>query len=153
MNIFRIIAGLLVGLSLSMQSAVAAPDVPDVAERLTAWTAAIETGTVDQVMEMYDRDAVMFSVFAVKPLETPKAMRNYYEEVFKNPDRKVQVTQSQVRTFGNVALNSGLYRISYKQDGETIVIPSRFSFTYVLKDGEWIIIEHHSSKVPLAELE
>jgi hypothetical protein len=68
-----------------------------------------------------------------------------------NPDINVNVTESHPRQFGNVAINSGLYTLSYTQDGETVTIPSRFSFTYLLKDGKWMIMDHHSSKVPLAE--
>jgi uncharacterized protein (TIGR02246 family) len=151
MSMFRkVILATAIAASMMLQPAIAAT-VPDVKEALTQWVKTVETGNTEQMLALYDKDAIMFSVFAVKPLETPKALHRYYDEVYKNPDRKVVVTESYVRMFGNVALNSGLYTLSYKQDNEPVVIPSRFSFTYVLKDGKWVIIEHHSSKVPLAE--
>ena len=28
--------------------------------------------------------------------------------------------------------------------------PARFSFTYRLRDGQWLIADHHSSSVPAA---
>lgn len=128
-----------------------AADAPTVASALTTWETAVESGSIDKIMSLYDKDAIMFSVFAVKPLETPKALRDYYKKVVANPDINVNVTESHPRQFGNVAINSGLYTLSYTQDGETVTIPSRFSFTYLLKDGKWMIMDHHSSKVPLAE--
>lgn len=128
-----------------------AADAPTVASALTTWETAVESGSIDKIMSLYDKEAIMFSVFAVKPLETPKALRDYYKKVVANPDINVNVTESHPRQFGNVAINSGLYTLSYTQDGETVTIPSRFSFTYLLKDGKWMIMDHHSSKVPLAE--
>ncbi len=128
-----------------------AADAPDVPSALTAWKAAVESGSVDKIMTLYDKDAIMFSVFAIKPLETPDALKKYYKKVVQNPDIKVSITEVHPRQFGDVALNSGLYTLSYSQDGETVSIPSRFSFTYLLKNGKWMIIDHHSSKVPLAE--
>ena len=124
---------------------------PTVASALTTWESAVESGSIDKIMALYDKEAIMFSVFAVKPLETPKALREYYKKVVANPDINVTVTETHPRQFGNVAINSGLYTLSYTQDGETVTIPSRFSFTYLLKDGKWMIVDHHSSKVPLAE--
>jgi len=126
---------------------------PEVASALVNWKAAVESGSLDKIMALYDKDVIMFSVFAVKPLETPQELKSYYEKVVQNPDIKVAVTESHPRQFGDVAVNSGLYTLSYSQDGETVSIPSRFSFTYVLKNGKWVIVDHHSSKIPLADVD
>jgi hypothetical protein len=128
-----------------------AADAPPVGDALTQWKAAVETGSVDKVMAMYDKEAIMFSVFAIKPLETPKELRGYYKKVVENPDISVKITESHPRQYGDIAINSGLYTLSYTQDGETVSIPSRFTFAYILKGGKWMIVDHHSSKVPLAE--
>ena len=35
-------------------------------------------------------------------------------------------------------------------EGDEVTIPARFSFTYRLEGGKWMIVDHHSSRVPLA---
>ena len=147
MNLFSKAA---IALVLFSSTAFAA-EAPPVGEALNQWKAAVETGSVDKVLATYDKDAIMFSVFAVKPLETPKELRAYYKKVVENPDISVKVTETHPRQYGDIGVNSGLYTLSYTQDGEMVTIPSRFTFVYILKGGKWLIVDHHSSKVPLAE--
>ena len=90
----------------------------------------------------------MLSAFAVDPLTTPDQLRAYYGKVVKEPNRKIDVTRQDVRRFGNVASNTGLYVFHYEQDGEPVDLPARFTFVYVLDGGKWKIISHHSSIVP-----
>lgn len=144
------VMGALLALSLWAQPA-SADDAPEVKAALQEWVAAVESGSVDNIMALYDNHAIMFSAFALRPLETPRELRGYYQKVVDNPDIKVTVTDQHPRRFDDVALNSGLYTLSYTQDGEPVSLPSRFSFTYILRNGKWVIVDHHSSKVPLAE--
>jgi len=46
------------------------------------------------------------------------------------------------------ALVSGLYTFRVNEGGAPVVIPARYSFVYEKDDGKWMIVEHHSSKVP-----
>jgi hypothetical protein len=55
-----------------------------------------------------------------------------------------------VREFGDIAINTGFYTFSEVVGGDRVERPSRFSFTYRLRDGEWLIVDHHSSRVPAA---
>jgi len=127
---------------------LAAPQSPDVKSALAEWTKAVEVGTVEEIVAMYDKDAVLLSAFAIDPITTPDGLRGYFTKVIKEPNRKVDVTTQDVRQFGNVASNTGLYVFHYDQEGETLDFPARFTFVYVLKDGKWKIISHHSSHVP-----
>lgn len=130
---------------------VFAADTPKVEDAIKGWKAAVEGRNIDKIVSFYDKKAIMFPAFAIKPLTTRAQLTEYYKKVTANPDVKVEITETHPRQFGNVALNSGLYKLSYTQEGEEVVIPSRFSFTYILKDGKWVIVDHHSSKVPLEQ--
>jgi hypothetical protein len=147
---FRSIAGVF-AVSVMLAGAVyaASTKTPDVSDALKQWEAAVESRNIDKVVSYYDKKAIMFPAFAIKPLTTRAQLTEYYRKVTSNPDVKVEITETHPRQFGNVALNSGLYTLSYTQEGESIVIPSRFSFTYILSGGKWVIVDHHSSKVPL----
>jgi hypothetical protein len=61
---------------------------------------------------------------------------------------RVEVQETHPRRFGNMAVNTGRYTLSYTQEGEEVVVPARFTFTYQLQGGKWIIVDHHSSAVP-----
>ena len=126
-------------------------DVPDVQNALIDWKAAVERASLDGIMKLYDKDALMISTFAQVPMTKREQIAAYYKKVVVNTDIKVDIDDTHPRVFGDVAINSGRYTLSYTQEGETISIPARFTFVYVLKGGKWMIVEQHSSRVPLPE--
>lgn len=130
---------------------VYAAEKPDVSEALNAWKAAVEAGNVDDIMKLYDKKAVMISTFAQQPMRKREQLIGYFKKVIVNPDIKIEIEDSHPRVFDNVAVDSGRYVLSYSQEGETISIPARFTFVFALEDGKWMIVEQHSSRVPLPD--
>ncbi len=128
--------------------AFAADKTADVRAALTEWVQAVEKHDAEKVVSLYDADSVMLSAFAVDPITTHAGLMEYYKKVVNEPGISIDVTAQDIRTFGNVAVNTGLYTFHWVQDGETMDVPARFSFVYVLKNGKWSIISHHSSRVP-----
>jgi hypothetical protein len=135
-------------LFLALPLVAQAADKPDVSTALTEWVAAVESGDAVKVVALYDKDAIFFSTFAVKPMKTQAERLGYYKKAVAEPDIKIDINESHPYIFGDVAINSGLYTFHYTQDGEPMTIPARFSFTYILQGGKWVIVEHHSSRVP-----
>ena len=127
------------------------PSKQTVEAALEQWKEAVEAGKVDDIMKLYDRNAVMISTFAQVPMTKREQIAGYYKKVVTNPDIKVEIEDSHPRLFGNVAVVSGRYTLSYTQEGETISIPARFSFVYALESGKWVIVDQHSSRVPLPD--
>ena len=53
------------------------------------------------------------------------------------------------RVYGGIAIVSGAYTFSDIRDGvATNVRPSRFSFVFRRDSDRWLIVDHHSSRVP-----
>jgi hypothetical protein len=50
-----------------------------------------------------------------------------------------------VRIFDNLAINSGSYTFTFKDGSQA---QARFTFVYQWDGESWLIIEHHSSKMP-----
>lgn len=121
---------------------------PDVATALTEWVAAVESHDAAKVVALYDKDAIFFSTFAVAPMKTQAERLAYYKKAVAEPDIKIDINESHPHVFGDVAINSGLYTFHYTQEGEEVTVPARFSFAYMLKGDKWVIIDHHSSKMP-----
>jgi uncharacterized protein (TIGR02246 family) len=133
--------------------ALAQDKAPAVESALAAWVKAVEEGTVEEIVTLYDQDAMMLSAFAVDPMTSRNQLKAYFGKVVKEPNRTVDITKQDVRRFGDVASNTGLYSFYFEQDGEPVELKARFTFVYVLKNGQWKIISHHSSRVPGAKVE
>ena len=108
----------------------------------------MESGSVDDVTDLYDSHAVLISAFQEKPITTHFALVKYYHRVESNPGIKIDINEQHPHVYGNFAINSGLYTFHDIEDGEPVATPARFSFTYILKDGKWVIIDHHASRMP-----
>ena len=126
-------------------------DKPDIQAALIDWKAAVESASFDDIMKLYDKHAIMISTFAQNPMTKREQIAGYFKKVIVNPDIKIDIEESHPRIFGNFAINSGRYTLSYTQEGEPISIPARFSFAYALEGGKWLIVDQHSSRVPLPE--
>lgn len=141
-------------LSFPISAREAAPErvkagMPEVEDALMAWKEAVEGGDAEAIMRLYDKKAIMISTFVQKPMTTREAMLSYYKKVVENPDVRVEIEEEYPRKFGDIAVNTGRYTLSYTQEGEEVVVPARFSFTYQLQGKKWVIVDHHSSAVPL----
>jgi uncharacterized protein (TIGR02246 family) len=134
--------------------AIAKPSAkPDVSAALEQWVDALEANDAEKTVALYDKDAVFFSTFATKSLNTQEERLAYYKKVVENPDIVIDIVEQHPRAYGDVAVNSGLYDLSYTQEEEEVTIHSRFSFTYILRGGKWVIVDHHSSKMPGSKTE
>ncbi|MEZ5691798.1 MAG: DUF4440 domain-containing protein [Rickettsiales bacterium] len=126
-------------------------EAPDISSALVDWKQAVEGKSVDKILSLYDKDAIMISTFVLQPMTKREELVGYYKKVIENPDVRVKIEDTHPRQFGDMAVNTGKYVLSYTQEGEEVVVPARFSFVYQLRDGKWIIVDHHSSAVPVAE--
>ena len=61
---------------------------------------------------------------------------------------KVAIVEQNVRVYGDTAVNAGTYDFTIFPEGKSRTVPARYSFTYRKKDGQWVIVEHHSSLKP-----
>jgi hypothetical protein len=49
----------------------------------------------------------------------------------------------------NFATSAGFYQFIFiDKSGKTITLPARFTFVYEKQGKEWLIVQHHSSKMP-----
>lgn len=72
----------------------------------------------------------------------------YFAKLTSNEDIKCIPEENQIRIHGSTVINSGLYEFSFKNKDEKVLIPSRFTFVYEKFGDKWLIVNHHSSKMP-----
>ena len=142
-------AGLLLS-ALAVVPAYAGP-AEDAQAAFAAWRTALTSGKPDPVVALYDEHAVLLATLSPKPLLTQAERLGYFGKLTAHPKLNATVEEShtQVLDENNVVL-SGLYTFRFEEAGKPTAIPARFTFVYEKKDGRWVIVEHHSSKIPAA---
>ncbi len=119
----------------------------DILDLFTKWNDTLATGNPDKVVECYSVNATLLPTISNVIRHTPEERRDYFVD-FLALQPIGTIVESSVRVFEDIAVNSGIYSFSLVKDGERVEMPVRFTFVYQQFDGEWLIIEHHSSAMP-----
>jgi uncharacterized protein (TIGR02246 family) len=116
------------------------------------WGQALSSGDPGKVVDLYSKDAILLATLSPKPLTSQKEREEYFKKLMAKPGLAVRVKEEHIRLLDeNNAVLSGLYDFVYQEAGKEVAIPARYSFVYQNRDGKWLIVEHHSSKVPEAQ--
>ena len=142
------VAVLLVGIALP----VLADDKDDVAAAMNLWQEYLAKGSPEdpgQILALYAEDGVLWGTISSKRRDDPAAIRDYFVNAYKAlPKLTVTFTDPYIRVYGDAAVNTGYYTFSYEKDGSMQILPARYSFTLIKRDGDWQIVDHHSSAMP-----
>ena len=125
---------------------LAAPE-DDVAAATQAWADAFSRHDLEGLLRLYDREAVFWGTSSPTLRDTPEAIRDYFKGIPAS-QMVVRIGEARVRVLGDVAVATGHYTFVDRRDGKEAPRPARFSFTYRLRNGQWLIVDHHSSAVP-----
>jgi uncharacterized protein (TIGR02246 family) len=126
-----------------------AGDKEDVAAATAKWAEVFTDDNPDPILALYDTEAVMWGTLSPARRDNPAAIRDYFEKAFKAlPGHKVTFGDQSIRVYGNTAINTGYYTFSFVKDGKPTSLPARYSFVYVKRNGDWKIVDFHSSKMP-----
>lgn len=126
------------------------------------WIKQVTTakGNAEAVLPLYADDAILLPTLSNEIYYNQKDADNYMGDYFKKftslNNLSAQTNKLITRSYGDIAINSGLYTFSYTDNdgqdgaaGNTIMVPARFTFVYKKQeDGSYKIVEHHSSMLP-----
>ena len=122
---------------------------PQVQAATQAWIAAFNSCDAGKAGALYHPEAVLWGTVTPTIISTPAGIRQYFERVCSSsPQPKVVLGEQLVRTYGETAINSGKYTFTVFPGGQPREAPARYSFTYRKTDGQWLIVDHHSSALP-----
>ncbi|MGM0486058.1 MAG: SgcJ/EcaC family oxidoreductase [Planctomycetota bacterium] len=110
----------------------------------TKWNVALKTGKPSNVVSLYAETAVLLPTASNQVRDTPALIEDYFKH-FLERGPSGRIDQSHVRMFGGIAINSGVYTFRFSS-GESM--QARYTFVYQSLDGQWLIVEHHSSAMP-----
>ncbi len=108
------------------------------------WNSALRTGDPKKVAALYETTGILLPTVSNKVRHNHTEIEDYFVHFLaKGPQGAID--EANIRTFGQIAINSGVYTFSFN-DGSAV--QARFSFVYRWNGQRWMIVEHHSSKMP-----
>jgi hypothetical protein len=117
---------------------------------LDVWTSGVNSGALDQVVELYDEGAVLLPTFSNRSLSDSPRIKEYFEKLFRHEEVQVSLHEktlvSQARSESIYSM-SGIYRWEMEIDDEPLSFEARFSYVLDLESSA-PIMHHHSSQVP-----
>ena len=117
---------------------------------LDVWTSGVNSGALDQVVELYDEGAVLLPTFSNRSLSDSPRIKEYFEKLFRHEEVQVSLHEKTLVTQAlseSIYSMSGIYRWEMEIDGEPLSIEARFSYVLDL-ESPTPIMHHHSSQVP-----
>ncbi len=129
----------------------AAPTEAQIGALFDRWNAAVLTGDPEKVAALYAPDAVLLPTLSPEIRTDHAGIVDYFEDFLaKNPSG--ERTRSVVKVLDwHTAIDTGLYTFTFTAaDGTQTYADARYTFVYEKVDGQWLIINHHSSLVPAA---
>lgn len=120
----------------------------EITEEMNCWKLAFSKDTTEDIGSLYDEQASLWGTLSSTRRNSRESIKAYFEKLFTYSNRAVEFNDSNIRLFSNFAISSGMYTFSWVKNGDNISIAARYSFVYINKQGRWLIVEHHSSRMP-----
>ena len=108
------------------------------------WNEALQTGEPKKVSALYHSEAILLPTISDIIRHNHEEIEDYFVH-FLSKCPVGNIDESNVRIYDNLAINSGSYTFTFKDGSQA---QARFTFVYQWDGESWLIIEHHSSKMP-----
>jgi uncharacterized protein (TIGR02246 family) len=119
----------------------------DIGGLFDRWNASLKTGKPDEVIKNYANDAILLPTVSNKPRLTQAERRDYFVHFLENHPVG-EINMRRIKIGCNDALDTGIYTFTF---GNGNKVRARYTFTYALENGKWLISSHHSSAMPEKE--
>ena len=131
---------------LTLQATVALAGTEDevrVAGQL--WIEGISKGDASYMASLYAENAILHGTVSTVIRQGHALILEYFEATEANPPVMNFVEPQHIRVFGDTAVNTGYYETRF---GNGNAIRLRYSFVYHKEGEHWLIVDHHSSRMP-----
>ena len=116
----------------------------DILALFNDWNDALQTRDPKLVTALYDTEDILLPTVYNEVRHNHAEIDDYFKMFCAKGPQGV-IDESNIRLFGDLAINSGVYTFSFT-DGSCA--QARFTFVYRYIGQQWKIIEHHSSVMP-----
>lgn len=123
-------------------------DAKEISALFDQWNASLATGKAEEVAKNYAPDGILLPTVSNKVRHTSAEIADYFVH-FLQKKPKGTILECNIRKYGDIAINSGVYRFDIEADGKPKQVQARYTYVYKKQaDGKWLIAEHHSSGMP-----
>jgi len=109
------------------------------------WNGALDTLDSSAVADRYAKNGVLLPTVSDIPRTDYDSIKDYFDS-FVQMKPQGKILESNVMIGTNWCQDAGIYEFTMGATGD--VVKARYSFVYVLEDGQWKIAHHHSSVMP-----
>ncbi len=117
----------------------------------TEWVDAMicPKNDVNRVLNLYHQNAILLPTFSPIICTNHEQLHNYFKNLITLPTLSITTDDFWSEECNSLIINSGVYTFNYLSQDRQITVPARFSFVYKKYDDQWLIINHHSSVLPV----
>lgn len=115
------------------------------------WNAALRTGDADQVADLYAKDAVLLPTVSNQVRTDRAGIVDYFEHFLRNKPVGKKVESVVDVLDRNTVVDAGIYEFALTdyETGAKSTVEARYTYVYEKQpNGTWLIVNHHSSKMP-----
>jgi uncharacterized protein (TIGR02246 family) len=144
MTLMRTTLSLLALLSAFHLQAAAEDEVRAAGQK---WIESIGMGDPDLMVSLYAEDAILHGTGSPVVREGHALIREYFAGLTARVTMNF-VEPQHIRIYDDIAINTGNYETKI---GDAAPIRLRYSFVYHKVGDQWLIVDHHSSRMPEAQ--
>ncbi|MFJ5546410.1 SgcJ/EcaC family oxidoreductase [Streptomyces sp. NPDC093225] len=126
------------------------PSEGEIARLFTSWNTALQTGDPQKVADRYASDAVLLPTVSNQVRTDRAEIVDYFEHFLQSKPvgKKIESIISVLDK--NTAIDTGVYAFTLTDPatGKKSTVKARYTYAYEKRDGAWLIVNHHSSKMP-----
>ena len=114
------------------------------------WNETLQTGDPAKVALLYDaKEGILVPTISPLVRHNHTEIADYFI-IFLARHPFGTITESNIRVYGDIAINSGLYtfELDGQEEGSRVEVDARFTYVYKKEGDDWLILEHHSSVLP-----
>lgn len=120
----------------------------EIAALFDRWNAALATGKTSEVVKLYAHDGILQPTVSNKIRATPEEIGDYFDHFLAlKPHGTINYRQIRILD-DHSAFDSGAYTFDIVKDGKPAKVRARYTYIYKKIDGDWKIVNHHSSAMP-----
>ncbi|MFF7042263.1 SgcJ/EcaC family oxidoreductase [Streptomyces massasporeus] len=115
------------------------------------WNAALQTGDPDRVADLYAKDAVLLPTVSNQVRADRAGIVDYFEHFLPNKPVGTKVESVVNILDRDTVIDTGVYEFALTDHGtgEKSTVRARYTYAYEKQpNGTWLIVNHHSSKMP-----
>ena len=146
-----VVAGCGTGSAATPGGGPAAPARPaeqQIAALFPQWNAALATGHPLRVADLYAPDAVLLPTVSNEVRRSRAQIVDYFTKFLQSKPQGVIEDEIVDVLDADTAVNTGVYEFALTKDGKSERVRARYTYVYELREGKWLIVNHHSSAMP-----